>query len=294
MLRADDQSFADAHAALLSWIERQGSLLVGLSGGVDSAFLAVTARDVVGRSNVLAVLGASDAVPAGLRQRAAECARMFDILYREIPTHELDDSDYVANRGNRCYFCKRELWSRLVPIAREAGLATIADGTLRDDLAEHRPGLAAGREVRVASPLAECGFTKTQVRAAARARGIPFWDAPASPCLASRVTTNVQVTSSRLARIERAELQLRALGVTGDLRVRDLGDAARVELPPEDLARWLEPAAQARVADAVRGAGYTNVTVDPRGYRRGALQERGPEPGDGSRSPGGTGPLVHA
>lgn len=265
--------FEHEHAALIDWLEARGSLLIGFSGGVDSAFLAVTARDVLGRENVLAVLGASDAVPQAMRGRAAECAATFDIPYREVTTRELDDDDYVANRGNRCYFCKRELWSRLVPIAREAGLATIADGTLRDDLGEHRPGLAAGSEARIESPLAVCGFTKAHVRAAARARGIPFWDAPASPCLASRVATHVAVTSARLARIERAERRLHAMGVRGDLRVRDLGDAARVELPQGELERWLEPHAQKQIAAAVAEAGYARVTVDPRGYRRGALQE---------------------
>jgi uncharacterized protein len=267
---------------LAGWLSERRSLLVGFSGGIDSAYLAVTARDVLGRDDVLAVLGVSAAVPADIRARAAECARAFDIPYREVETSELDDPDYVANRGSRCYYCKRELWSRLVPIAREAGLAAIADGTLLDDLGEHRPGQAAGREAGIASPLAECGFTKEAVRAAARARGIPFWNAPSAPCLASRVATGVQVTAPRLAKIERAESRLRSIGVEGDLRVRDLGDCARVELAPDQLGRWLDPAQRNHVAAAVGGTGFDRVFIDPRGYRRGALQES-------DSAPGGTG-----
>lgn len=262
--------------ALTAWLQARGSVLVGFSGGVDSAYLVVTARDALGAANVLAVLGVSAAVPRDVHARARRLADEFGVPFREVATHELDDVDYVANRGDRCYFCKRELWHRLVPIAHESGLAVIADGTIADDVHEHRPGHAAGVNAGVESPLAECGFTKSDVRHLARTRGIPLWDAPASPCLASRLAVGVSVTAARLASVEHAEAALRALGVTGDLRVRHVGNAARIELLPVQIDAWLAPLRRAQLAGAVRGAGFTRVLLDPRGYRRGALQETGP------------------
>lgn len=272
------ESLVPKQRALAAWLRERGSVLVGFSGGVDSAYLAVTAADTLGPSNVLAVLGVSGAVPHDVHERARRLADEFGVPFREVATHELDDADYVANRGDRCYFCKRELWQRLVPIAHESGLATIVDGTIADDLHEHRPGHAAGVNAGVESPLAECGFTKFDVRAAARARGIPLWDAPASPCLASRLAVGVTATAERLASVEHAEAALRALGVTGDLRVRHLGDAARIELLPAQVDGWLTPARRAQLANAVLGAGFARVLLDTRGYRRGALQEPGPSP----------------
>jgi uncharacterized protein len=269
---------APKQRALAAWFRKRGSVLIGFSGGVDSAYLAVAAVDTLGASNVLAVLGVSGAVPLDVHDRARRLADDFGVPFREVATHELDDADYVANRGDRCYFCKRELWHRLVPIAHESGLATIADGTIAEDLQEHRPGHGAGVNAGVDSPLAECGFTKFDVRSAARARGIPLWDAPASPCLASRLAVGVTVTAARLASVEHAEAALRALGVTGDLRVRHLGDAARVELLPAQIDAWLAPPRRAQLASAVLGAGFARVLLDLRGYRRGALQEPGSSP----------------
>lgn len=262
--------------ALRAWCAARGSLLVGFSGGIDSAFLAVTATDAIGGDNVLAVLGVSASLSTELHERAHMLAATFGVRFREITTRELDDANYVANRGDRCFHCKRELWDRLASLARAEGLATVVDGTIADDFAEHRPGAAAGARAGVESPLAKCGFTKADVRAAAHARGLPNWNAPAAPCLASRLATGVNVTRERLARVERAESALRALGIAGDLRVRDLGDGARIELPAAALPRWLAPEAVARLRDAVGGAGFTRVFLDRAGYRRGALQSDTP------------------
>lgn len=269
-------AIAAKQRALAVWLEQTGSLLVAFSGGVDSALLAVAATDALGASRVLAVLGVSASVPAAVHVRARRLADDFGVALREVETHELDDADYVANRGNRCFFCKQELWRRLTPIARAEGLAVIADGAIADDARDHRPGRAAGVAAHISSPLAACGFTKADVRAAARARGIPIWNAPASPCLASRIAVGVDVSADRLASIDRAESALRALGITGDLRVRDLGDAARVELPPESVHEWLGATQRARVARSVRAAGFARVLLDVQGYRRGALQDASP------------------
>lgn len=260
---------------LAAWLVDRGSVLVGFSGGVDSAFLAVTAVDVLGPSSVLAVLGVSASLSRDVHDRAAQLVRQFGVPFREVPTNELDDADYIANRSDRCFHCKKELWARLIPIARSGGFGVVADGTIADDLVEHRPGMAAGRNAGVESPLAACGFTKADVRAAARERGIPIWNAPAAPCLASRVMTGIAVNRDRLAVIDRAESDLRALGIDGDLRVRHLGDAARLELPADSLSRWSDAESRAAIATVVQRAGFDRVLLDARGYRRGSLQERG-------------------
>ena len=259
--------------ALSAQLDARPSWLVAFSGGVDSALLAVVARDVLGTRRMRSVLGTSTAVPGYVRQRAECIAKQFDVPFATVDTHELDDADYVANRGTRCYYCKRELWSRLASAAKAWRLSAIADGTIADDLAEHRPGRAAGAEAGIVSPLADCGFTKRDVRAAAHGRGIPLWNAPASPCLASRVAVGVSVTRERLAAIGRAEDAVRALGIDGDLRVRHVGDGARVELPPELLAVWSSDTARDDIVRAVQSAGFSTVSIDPRGYRRGAVAQ---------------------
>ncbi|MGE5926882.1 MAG: ATP-dependent sacrificial sulfur transferase LarE, partial [Gemmatimonadota bacterium] len=187
----------------------------------------------------------------------------------EIDTHELEDPRYLANPTNRCYFCKSELWTRLRDVARERDFDAIIDGTNADDLGEHRPGLAAAAELQVRSPLAELGWTKDDVRAAARELGIPLWDAPASPCLSSRVRYGLEITPERLRQVEEGEAFLRSLGVTGDLRVRHLGGAARIEALPSEIP-VVERAWQ-RVTAVFEALGFGAVELDPRGYRRGSL-----------------------
>src|SRR2546422_10894693 len=208
------------------------SVLLGYSGGVDSALLAVVLRQELGPDRMLAAIGRSASYPRAQWDAARTLAERFDVPLVELDTHELEDPNYLANPTNRCFFCKTELWNRLVPEARARGLDVVCDGTNADDLREHRPGYAAGREARIRSPLAEAGLTKADVRRAARALGLPVWDAPAAPCLSSRVAYGIPITSQRLAQGERAEAYLRELGVTGDLRVRHHGDrgGARIEV----------------------------------------------------------------
>lgn len=262
---------AAKESALAAQLDARPSWLIAFSGGVDSALLTVVARRVLGSNRMRAALGVSAAVPLAVQQRAARIAEQFAIPFDAIETHELDDPGYVANRGNRCFYCKRELWTRLTRIARERGIGAVADGSIADDMTEHRPGRAAGAEASIVSPLADCGFTKSDVRTVARRMGIPLWNAPAAPCLASRVAVGVPVTRARLADIEHAEDAVRALGIDGDMRVRHVGDAARVELPPELLSAWSTADAQSQIMAAVRAAGFTDVSIDPRGYRRGAV-----------------------
>ena len=268
---ASSSSAQQREQELIRWLQAHDSLLLGFSGGVDSAYLACVAIEAVGPKRFLAVIGRSASYPAEQWQAARDVAARAGISVLEIDTHEMDDPRYVANPTNRCYFCKSELWSVLERVRAERGMATIIDGTNADDLADHRPGKKAAVEQRVRSPLAELGFTKRDIRERSRVRGIPTWSQPSSPCLSSRLPYGTPVTVSRLSAIERAERALRALGVTGNLRVRHHGDTARVEMDLAQLEHWQGTAREAELCDAVREAGFANVVLDPRGFRSGSL-----------------------
>jgi uncharacterized protein len=250
-------------------LRRLGRVLLGYSGGVDSALLAVVGARALGSDRFLAVLGTSASYPEAQSAVAWGVARQFRVPVIAIETRELDDPRYVANRPDRCYFCKTELWTRLAALAEERGFDVVIDGTNADDLGEHRPGLRAAGERRVRSPLAELAWRKTDVRTASRVLGIPTWDAPASPCLSSRVQYGLSVTPERLRQVEAGEAFLRSLGVTGDLRVRHHGETARIETGPDQHERLT--AGWHRVRDAFLGLGFGDVVLDPHGYRRGGL-----------------------
>ena len=266
-----DSALARREAELAAWLEERARVAIGFSGGVDSAYLAVAARSALGPGRVLAIIGRSPSYPAAQWASAREVAREFDIPVFELDTAELEDPRYAANPSNRCYFCKTELWTKLVPMARERGFTTVVDGTNADDLSDWRPGAQAAREHGVASPLAELGFSKQDIRDASRRLGLPTWQQPSSPCLSSRLPYGIEVTPARLKQIERAEEALRDLGIAGDLRVRYHEDLARVELAPDELSLWLEPARFAQLRDALVGAGFERVALDLRGFRSGSL-----------------------
>ncbi|MGH7579485.1 MAG: ATP-dependent sacrificial sulfur transferase LarE [Gemmatimonadales bacterium] len=254
-----------------------GRVLLGYSGGVDSALLAVVASQTLGPERFLAAIGRSPSYPEVQWRGAVDLATRFGVPLLELDTHELDDPRYLRNGTDRCYFCKSELWSRLGEVARSQGFDTIIDGTNADDLGEHRPGLRAGRETGIRSPLAELGWSKEAVRNASRSLGLPTWDAPAAPCLSSRVRYGLEITAERLRQVEEGEAYLRSLGVRGDLRVRHHGGRASLEVLPDEMAllelHW----------DAInrffRGIGFDSVELDPRGYRRGRLLALAPEGG---------------
>ena len=260
---------------LAEWFREQGSVLIGFSGGVDSAYLACAAVDALGTDRVLAVIGRSASYPSEQWERAREVARQFAVPVLEVSTDEVSDPRYAANPSNRCYFCKTELWDILGTIARGRDLAVVVDGTNADDLGDHRPGARAAREHGVRSPLAELGFSKESIRRLSRARGIPTWSQPASPCLSSRIPYGTAVTIDRLRQIELAERAVRALGVHGDLRVRYHGDLARVEIAGDLVAQWLQPVQRSAMRHALRDAGFERVAIDARGFRSGSLNVLG-------------------
>ena len=264
----------DKERRLADWLRAQRAIAIGYSGGVDSAYLAAVAVDTLGASRVLGVIGRSASYPESQWIGARAVAAQIGLSAIEIDTGELNDPRYAANPANRCYFCKTELWSLVVPVARERGIEIVADGTNADDVHDYRPGAQAARENGVVSPLAMFDLSKADIRMRSRERGLSTWRQPSSPCLSSRIPYGTPVTVVRLQRVERAESALRALGIEGDLRVRHFGDVARVELSAAELAHWSAAQERNRLEAAVIDAGgYARVELDPRGFRSGALNE---------------------
>lgn len=247
------------------------SVLVAYSGGVDSAYLAWAATHALGR-RALCVTADSASYPDHHRQLAGRMAREFGFRHETILTAELERDEYRANPVNRCYHCKRELYTRLTALASERGIAVIADGSNADDRGDYRPGRQAAREFGVRSPLDDVGLTKAEIRDASRRAGLPTWEEPASACLSSRIPYHSEVTTEKLRTIERAESALRAIGFRV-CRVRHHERLARVEIGHDELPRALEPAMRDRIVRALTDVGYDSVDIDPRGYRMGSLNE---------------------
>ncbi len=244
-------------------------VLVAYSGGADSTFLLKVALDVLGEK-VLAATGRLPIIPSSELTAAEEMAHQLGARHLFVETDVMDDPRFYSNPPDRCYVCKQALFRRLREMADDYGFE-VADGSNHDDLGEHRPGLKALRELGVRSPLAEAGLTKADIRALSREMGLPTWDKPAQPCLATRFPYGEQLTPEKLTRVEEAEEFLRSLGLR-QLRVRSHDSLARIEIPREDMVRLLSEMAS-EIVDRLKGLGYAYVTLDLQGYRTGSMDE---------------------
>jgi len=248
-----------------------GSVIVAYSGGVDSSYVAYVANSELG-ANAVCVTGESASLAAYQRTEIDRVVREFGFHHEIIQTEELDNPGYRANEGNRCYFCKDELYSKLESLAAARGVQSIVDGSTIDDLDDYRPGRQAAKEHAVRSPLIEVGMNKAEVRALSKLVNLPTWDKPASPCLSSRIAYGTPVTIERLAKIDRGEEILRQFGFR-EFRVRHHDSLVRLEISPAEMDRALNREVVEQLAVRFRELGFKYVTLDLHGFRSGSMNE---------------------
>jgi uncharacterized protein len=265
---------------LLARLAEIPSLIVALSGGADSAYLAWAAHEALG-ARALSITALSPSYSAHDRAIVEDFVSKLGVRHEFIETHELDNPAYRANAADRCYFCKDELFSALDELAHARGFAAVAYGVNADDTLDFRPGHRAATEHQVLAPLLDAGLRKAEIRLLSQRAGLPTWDRPASACLASRLPYGTEVTPERLGLVERGEAALRALGFR-QFRVRLHDKLARVEISPDEMQRALAPEMAATMADRLKAAGFTYVALDLEGYRQGSLNETLPPVGQGS------------
>lgn len=265
-MSANTQQKIDKLQSILAEME---SVVIAFSGGVDSTFLLKVAYDVL-KDKALAVTATSSTYPSRELEEAKQLAGQIGAPHIIVPSEELDIEGFTQNPPNRCYYCKRELFTKLLQVAQEHGIKYVADGSNADDLKDHRPGMQAARELGVRSPLQEAGLRKDDIRQLSRVLGLPTWDKPSLACLSSRFPYGTVITRDKLARVEAAETFLRTLGFR-QLRVRHHEHIARIEIPANDFLVIIQKADQ--IVAKFKELGYNYVTLDLEGYRTGSMNE---------------------
>ena len=263
----------EKYDALLDRLRTYGRLAVAFSGGVDSSLLLRAVCEAVGRDNALGIIASSETLTRAEFDAACALARAQGFPLRVVEYSELGIANYSRNPVDRCYFCKKELFARLREAAREQGIETLADGSSHEDLTDdYRPGMRAARELGVVSPLMDLGFRKDEIRALARAFGLPNWNKPSAACLSSRFPYGTPITREGLEQVARAEAFLLDRGFS-QVRVRRHENIARIELAPAEIPRLADPALRAAIVEAFKEIGFRYVALDLQGYRTGSLNE---------------------
>ncbi len=256
---------------LMTSLKSYGKVLIAFSGGVDSTFLLKVARDVLG-DNVLAVIASSATYPEREQQEALRIAEDMNVRFKVIHTKELDDPNFRDNPPERCYFCKKELFSRLKEIAAAEDIPHVCDGSNFEDTFDFRPGTKAAAELDVHSPLKEAGLDKNEIRVLSRKLGLRTWNKPAMACLSSRFPYFTRIEKESLRQIDTAEEFLKTKGFS-QLRVRHHGQIARIEITPQDFPRIIAEGMRNEVVEGLKKLGYLYVTIDLAGYRTGSMNE---------------------
>ncbi|MFN9608403.1 MAG: ATP-dependent sacrificial sulfur transferase LarE [Pseudanabaena sp.] len=247
-------------------------VLVAYSGGIDSTLVAKGAFDVLGDRALAITANSPSLLPADLAAAKVQ-AEFIGIKHQIVQTDEMNNPNYTSNPINRCYFCKSELHDTLKPLAKTMGYGYVVDGLNADDLQDYRPGIQAAKERGVRSPLAEVGISKIEVRMLSQYLEMPWWDKPSQPCLSSRFPYGEEITIEKLRRVGNAEQYLRDIGWKGDIRVRSMGDTAKIEVSSDRLGEFINNIDMSQFTQALRDYGFSSITLDLEGFRSGKLND---------------------